>query len=108
MPFDLDDAEDKLPATTTTTTASDLADDGDDYDDCDGGGSAKRQRLDITVPERYGSPDDEAVNKVNSAKHILRVVIVVTKRKLPQHSQTFSPSTDWPAAQFWTENRTKY
>jgi len=71
MPFDLDDAEDKLPAatTTTTTTTGPDADDDDDVDDYDGHRSAKRQRLHLNVPECYGSPEDDAVNKVRSLSY---------------------------------------
>jgi len=62
MPFDLDDTEDKLPVTTTSTDADDVIDDVD----CGGQRSSKRQRLDITVPECYDSPEEEdTVNKVS-------------------------------------------
>ena len=63
MPFDLNDAEDNLPATTTTTT---IEADAVDIDDCDGPGSAKRRRLDITVPECYGSPEDDTISKAST------------------------------------------
>jgi len=70
MPFDLDDAEDKLPATTTTTTDDDSAAIDNDDGGCNGNGSSKRQRLDVTVPECYDGSDEDTINKVNKFFYI--------------------------------------
>jgi len=66
MPIDLalEDAEDKLQATTDTAAAAE--NNNNDAANCDGDVPAKRRRADATVPECYTTTETDTVNKVPS------------------------------------------